>query len=266
MDGVRAVLFDLDDTLFPHDAWSEGMWDALAGAAAAHGVEPGALLRTLRAATSRDAEGAEAVEHALDCADHAGISVAPLLDVLHRFRSPTLAPYPWVPNALARLRADVRIGLVTDGDPRVQRGKLDALGLGDAFDVVVFSDELGREFRKPHPMPFRLALTRLDVAPEHAVMVGDRPDLDVAGAAAAGIRAIRVRTGAHACTRDVPGTWRSLPDVLSAVDVLCCSAGATGTADVAAVAARRGTSAALASADAARAGRADSPRIGSAAA
>jgi putative hydrolase of the HAD superfamily len=230
MDAVQAVLFDLDDTLFPHDAWSDGIWDALAQAAAAHGVEPAALLRSLRAATASDVDGIEAIERALVCADDAGISVAPVLEVLHRFRSPTLEPFPWVPHALARLRRDVPLALVTDGEPRVQRGKLEALGLGDAFDVVVFSDELGREFRKPHPMPFRLALSRLGVAPEHVVMVGDRPDRDVAGAAAAGIRAIRVRSGAHAYARDLPGTWRTLPDVLAAIDVLCRSVRATGAA------------------------------------
>ena len=42
---------------------------------------------------------------------------------------------------------------------------------------------------KPDPRIFHLALGRLGIAPEQAVMVGDSPSADVAGARAAGARA-----------------------------------------------------------------------------
>src|SRR5207247_11403568 len=108
-----------------------------------------------------------------------------------------LACFPGVMAALAQLRTRWPVGLVTDGDPGIQRAKLAALGLGDAFDVVVLSDELGRQYRKPHPAPFQPALTGLGVGSEEALFVGDRPDKDVAGAAAAGMSCIRVLTGEY---------------------------------------------------------------------
>src|SRR5206468_3017739 len=128
--------------------------------------------------------------------------------------------YPGAREMLEDLRRQVRVGLVTDGDPRIQRSKLDAVGLAGSFDVVVLSDELGRARRKPHPAPFRMALAVLGVDADRAAFVGDRPDKDVAGARAAGMLAVRVRSGEYAAVPDDPRPWRSLPDLTGAIRTL----------------------------------------------
>ncbi len=69
------------------------------------------------------------------------------------------------------------------------------------FAAEVYSDELGRELRKPHPLPFVIALDRLGVAAGDAMFIGDRPGKDIGGAHALGMQAIRVRTGEHATER-----------------------------------------------------------------
>lgn len=84
----------------------------------------------------------------------------------------------------------------------------------------MFSDDLGRGCRKPHPAPFRAALTQLGVRPESAAYVGDRPDKDVTGAVAAGLRAVRVTTGEYA-GQPGPGTaWFSTASFAAAADRL----------------------------------------------
>ena len=104
-------------------------------------------------------------------------------------------------EALGALRERVPVALVTDGDPDIQRGKLAALGLEAAFDAVVLSDDLGREYRKPNAAPFAAALEQLGLPASGCVMIGDRPDKDVAGARAAGLRGtVRVRTGEYRAT------------------------------------------------------------------
>jgi putative hydrolase of the HAD superfamily len=108
---------------------------------------------------------------------------------------------------------------VSDGVPSIQRAKLAALSLTDAFDVIVLSDEIGRSFRKPHPAPFLAAATKLGAAPAECVMVGDRPDKDVRGARASGfLGAVRVLTGEYAARPDEDGNLVSLPDVVAACD------------------------------------------------
>lgn len=93
--------------------------------------------------------------------------------------------YPDVVPALDALREHgVRLGVVSNWDSRL-RGLLGRLNLEPYFDAITVSHEEGIE--KPHPELFRRALARLDAAPGEALHVGDVPELDGAGAAAAGI-------------------------------------------------------------------------------
>lgn len=62
------------------------------------------------------------------------------------------------------------------------------LGLLPYIDEVVASAAVG--YRKPDPAIFEVAMERLGVTPEDSVHVGDLPEADGAGAAAAGIRPI----------------------------------------------------------------------------
>lgn len=91
---------------------------------------------------------------------------------------------------VATLRArGLVVGLISNWSARLGP-LLEALGLAQAFDVVLGSAEL--ELEKPDPRLFRLALERARVAPERALHAGDRLDLDVEGARAAGLRAVLV--------------------------------------------------------------------------
>ncbi len=119
--------------------------------------------------------------------------------------------------ALRELRSLVPVAVVTDGAVAGQRAKLTALGLDDAFDAVVLSDGWGRAFRKPHPRPFHTALALLGVDAADAVMIGDRPDKDIVGAARVGVRGIRVRTGEYRSRPDHPDTWLSVRTFADAV-------------------------------------------------
>jgi putative hydrolase of the HAD superfamily len=195
---IRAVLFDLDDTLYDQRAWLAEAWQAVAGAVAAFGLAPGDLAAALAEIAAEGSDRGRIIDRALERVGAAGVPLEPLVQAFRSHGPERLAAYPGVPAALAQLRARCPIGLVTDGDPGIQRAKLRALGLCDAFDVVVLSDELGRGYRKPNPAPFRAALFALGVAPQETLFVGDRPDKDVAGAAAAGMACIRVLTGEYA--------------------------------------------------------------------
>ena len=108
-----------------------------------------------------------------------------------------------------------------------------SLGLTDAFDVVIYSDELGREFRKPHSAPFERALRELGVPAARAVHIGDRPGKDVAGAVNAGMRAVRVHTGEYSTIADPADAtpWRSFADVTAALrSIAACTSPAVGKA------------------------------------
>ncbi|MCO1657851.1 HAD family hydrolase [Pseudonocardia humida] len=214
---VRAVLVDLDDTLHPQAEFLDTAWRAVAQHGARRGLNPDALLGALREETAAGSARGSIIDRALARAGADPSHVEALLAAFRAVEPPTLTPYPGALRALAALRRRVPVGLVADGEVTGQRRKLAALGLTDAFDVVVLGDLDGRDRRKPHPAPFRRALAGLGVPPERVVMIGDRPDEDVAGAVAAGLRAVRVRTGEYATRPDHPGTWFSAPCLALAV-------------------------------------------------
>ncbi|MGH9303435.1 MAG: HAD family hydrolase [Acidimicrobiales bacterium] len=217
---VRAVIVDLDDTLYPQSSWLAGACDAVAACAALEGVDEASMRQALSAALADGSDSGRVIDRALELAGASHIDIRPLLAVFGEHAPGRLPTYPGVLEALEYLSARVPIGLVTDGAPAGQQAKLDATGAGAYVSVVVFSDELGREHRKPDPTPFVRALETLGVAPEDAVMVGDRPDKDIEGASRAGMRALRVRTGEFASSPDHPLTWAVADDFPAACRLL----------------------------------------------
>lgn len=104
---------------------------------------------------------------------------------------------PALPNAvdvLAAIKAlGLRIGLISNTGitPGVVLMRLlDDMGLGQHFDLTVFSDEV--ELSKPAPAIFAHALDELGLAPDEAVFVGDQPVLDVLGARRAGMWMVQI--------------------------------------------------------------------------
>jgi len=217
---VRGVLVDLDDTLYPQSAFLDLAWRAVADRGAALGVDRDGLLRALRAVAAEGSGRGAIIDRALAQVGAPARLVPELLPAFREVAPDRLEPYRGVVAALESLRGRVPVAVVTDGEVTGQRRKLAALGLTHLVDAVVLSDAAGREHRKPDPRPFRDALALLGVEPQDAVMIGDRPDKDVAGAAAVGMRAVRVRTGEYAARADDPRTWRRAATFALAVDGL----------------------------------------------
>ena len=97
------------------------------------------------------------------------------------------SPFPEVVETLNRFRRlRIRLGIITNGSIRVQEDKIRRLGLAALMDVVVISER--EAVRKPEAEIFHRALARLGVPASDAWFVGDNPDVDVAGAIAAGLR------------------------------------------------------------------------------
>ena len=215
---IAAVLFDLDDTLFPQAAWLDGAWRAVAAQGAAVGVPPVPLYVALRTIAAQGSDRGRIIDRALDSFGRRDLPVAPFVDAFRAHTPESLDLYPGVLDELELLTSYLPIGIVTDGDPRIQRAKLRALHL-DA-DVVVCSDDFGRERRKPDPLPFRRALEALNVRAHETVFVGDRPDKDIVGATAVGMRTVRVRTGEYASAADEPAPWRSAATAADAIRML----------------------------------------------
>ena len=198
----RAVLFDLDDTLFDHRGTSR---EALAAVQAAvpdlarcdldeFERRHVAVLEELhhggvmQGEMSMDEARVERFRRLLAAAGSTG-SDAGL--AARRYREAYIAARRAVPGAgslLRALRPVVRLGIVTNNILSEQEDKLKQLGLRHLIDVLVASAEEG--VSKPDPAIFLRALHRLGHQPGEAVMVGDSWATDVVGARAAGLRVV----------------------------------------------------------------------------
>jgi putative hydrolase of the HAD superfamily len=105
----------------------------------------------------------------------------------------------------------LKLGVITNGGAERQQRKLDVLGISSSFDVILISDLEG--VRKPDPEIFRRALARCHVHASEALFVGDHPEADVSGALQAGLTAAWKFVPYWRCAYDVPVVHR-LSDIL----------------------------------------------------
>jgi putative hydrolase of the HAD superfamily len=220
---VRAVLLDALGTLVELPA----PWPALVDELAARGVAIGedqartALLEEMAYYRAHHDEATgpaelddlrdrctEVLRAALPAHARATLGLRDALLGSLRFR-----PYPEVPQVLAELR-DMGVARVVVSNWDVSlRGVLQDTGLAPLLDGVVISAEAG--VAKPDPEIFARALELAGVAADEALHVGDTAAADLAGARAAGIRAVHLdRSGADpgalASLAGLPGLVRSV--------------------------------------------------------
>lgn len=125
--------------------------------------------------------------------------------------------FPDAIKTLSSLRASgFKLGLITNGSLRMQSRKLECLALASTFDAVLISDAEG--VSKPDPQIFLRALERLEVEPAAAAFVGDNPEVDVAGARAAGMRAIWRRDPRHPGMVDADAVIDQLEDLVAVLE------------------------------------------------
>jgi putative hydrolase of the HAD superfamily len=184
-------VFDLDDTLYPYEAFVasgfRAVGDYVARMCPVDGTTPAAELHRLRGTGARGRE----LQALCDAYGWPQAFVPRLLDVL-RFHRPRIALRPDAATALTSLRANGwRLGVLTNGHPPVQRAKVQALGVAALVDCVLYAEECVAGGKPARPA-FHQAATRLGVNPDRIVMVGDDVDRDVRGARHAGFHAIHL--------------------------------------------------------------------------
>ena len=100
--------------------------------------------------------------------------------------------YPDAPAVLKTLSEKYKLGIIAN-QPLGTEKRLCAYGIRDYFSVILSSEEEG--ISKPDPTLFIRALHRAGCSPACAVMIGDRPDNDIAPAKALGMHTVRIRQG-----------------------------------------------------------------------
>ncbi|MEM2192448.1 MAG: TIGR02253 family HAD-type hydrolase [Candidatus Hadarchaeales archaeon] len=208
MKGIKAVLFDLDETLM----------DAQAASRVAHGRVIDKLMDFL--AKRGDNVERKKIEAELEKLEREKqvkrdydrdrwwqelverVELKPLED--HQLKELTALywdsyseasePFPDAEPLLDYLKKKgYRLGMVTDtdGTPGRKWARISHLSVMKYFETVIVAGE-ETPLPKPDPQPFLIVASRLGVKPEECVMIGDKPYTDIRGAKNAGMKTIRV--------------------------------------------------------------------------
>ncbi|MHC4959677.1 MAG: TIGR02253 family HAD-type hydrolase [Planctomycetota bacterium] len=197
MTTLRAIFFDIDDTLFATSAFAararrsavEAMVDA--GLEADPDAAYAELLEVVREFSSNYGRHFHQLIRRLGASVRKGVHpalvVASGIRAYHATKE-HMHPFPDVITVLDALRrTDLKRGVISNGLTVKQAEKLVRLGLANAFspNALFISEDLG--VAKPHPRIFHGACTAFGVKPSEAIYVGDNPLMDIDPAKEAGL-------------------------------------------------------------------------------
>ena len=235
---IRAVLFDIDDTLCDDTGHFTGAARRVAAIAQAEfpSLAEGALAETYlgvsdhywtREIALTAPEPLAMVRERLWRRAFSLLGIDPPAHVLQgvlveyaRLRLEVLPElHDGALDVLTTLRSqEVRVGLVTNGLSETHVSKATRLGLLAHAETFLMPDRIG--WAKPHPKVFEIACRELGVQPNQTLHVGDSLSADVGGAKAAGCGAIWFNPhgkphpgGEHPVPDRVIDSLRKVPDV-----------------------------------------------------
>ena len=189
MPRVRAVLFDLDDTLLDRRATVDHY---LTRFAERRGFSPAVAAAYRERFHALDGAGYTPRAIVFDALGAEFVGAGSCEELVADWQNYAFDECVYVDGAVALLEwcrsTGLRTAIVTNGRARFQRPKIDRLGVAARVDVTVVSGE--EAIHKPDPELFRRAAERLGVEANECLFVGDNAFNDVDGAIGAGMHAV----------------------------------------------------------------------------
>ncbi len=176
---IKVVIFDLDDTLISEKAYIESGYQHIA--------------KLLSSRVSKDY--AEIYQMLMDLFNESPLLVFNrLLDLLgmpykesdifelvevYRNHVPAVDFFNDVLPCLKNLKnKKMKTGIITDGYASTQRHKIKAVQADHLIDKIIITDELGREYWKPHSLAYEMMKEKFGVEFYEMIYVGDNVKKD----------------------------------------------------------------------------------------
>jgi putative hydrolase of the HAD superfamily len=188
----RALVFDLDDTLYVENDFLKSGYRAVAK----HLAEKGCCSFETAFSIMLEVLGVRGrhmvFPSLLESFPDACLSMQELIDT-YRQHTPTIQLCPGYSQLLRQLGRQYSLGIITDGLPSVQERKIRALGLRSIVNKIIYTWEYGPEKQKPHPLSFSLMLESLAADPGSTLFIGDNPEKDCSGAHGVGMKFAQIQ-------------------------------------------------------------------------
>jgi putative hydrolase of the HAD superfamily len=197
---IKAILFDLDDTLFDRTTAVERTLQAMSNEFPGlfSGITTDKIIRAFfhsdEIATLEFNNGLSLKETRLvrdrEFLKSLGLDYgyAPAIDAFYIKTYPTFKVFiSGAKPIIERLARAYRLGLISNGNSIDQCQKLDNLGIRHLLSCTMLSEEIG--IRKPDPRIFQEAVKNLGTSTDECLFIGDSYENDVIGARNAGMQA-----------------------------------------------------------------------------
>jgi putative hydrolase of the HAD superfamily len=228
---IRAVLFDLDNTLTHRDLTAQAYSRYLAEyyAPALAQVEPEKIIEIVRRIDNGGYPKKELLTHGSIGASAAYALLQelswlnpPSIDELAQFWFLQFGRFavemPEAEQVLKQLKEEgYRLAIVSNGGHDTRLNTIRGLGIETYFDEIISSGLVG--FNKPQPEIFQMTAERLGVQPAQCLYIGDHPINDVQGATVAGMHALWMQ-GFHANAEHIQYKIQQLTEIFSHLQLL----------------------------------------------
>jgi putative hydrolase of the HAD superfamily len=194
---VKAVLFDLDNTLYDTQQYFIGAFESISKyVSSEYDLPEQKIYKTLGKLWQKKTSMYPYLFNDLLKLLQIKQDSPEVIDALVRLfngYAGNIELYPDVLPTLQELRGRLyKLGIITDGTVERQKRKIELLKLEPLFDVIIYTKEIES---KASPTPFLAALARLNVKAPDAYYIADNPLIDFKGAKEAGIKTIRILRG-----------------------------------------------------------------------
>lgn len=188
LDGIEAVIFDLDDTLYSEKEYVRSGYRAIASILSQLPNAEEELWTAFK-------HGQNAIDTVLNNNNIYSDELKEKCLKIYRFHVPEIHLYSGVYDMLISLKNNgFRLGIITDGRPEGQHNKIDVLGLENIVDEIIITDELGGiQCRKPNEISFRMMQDKMNIPFENMVYIGDNIKKDFIAPDKLGMRSIYFR-------------------------------------------------------------------------
>ncbi len=155
---VQAIIFDLDDTLYPEVKYVRSGFQAVAGYLAQ--IAKGANEQQIFDILWKHFQAGDRTRVFNAVLAELGTSLKPAspkiedLVTFYREHRPNIQLDPATRQLLENLQKRYPLGLLTDGYLPAQKYKVEALAIRDNFDHIIYTEALGREHWKTSPRGF----------------------------------------------------------------------------------------------------------------
>ncbi len=183
---MKAVIFDLDDTLYPEKSYCLSGYRAVAEYLDGdYGLLKELFVESPKMVFNRyfDRLGQSYEKE----------DILKLIDI-YREHKPQIEFYPDVmPTVEALKKKGMKLGILSDGYAVAQRNKVRALECEKYFDRIVLTDEIGRDAWKPSAKGFELLMEEFGISADEMIYLGDNPSKDFYVKKTAGVKTARIR-------------------------------------------------------------------------